>query len=144
MTLCQKFRSQPDGEFSFYVLDTIDAKSSALLTHVSIMIAATVAMYFWVKDEPLWAHIVLIEILGYIIISIGCLRNIMSIYPKAGDSDVDVLSNRILKIVERRRKIYITCLVATAAMTIALIVTIATHTLIHAGLFHKGSFNGQV
>jgi hypothetical protein len=55
-------------------------KTSALLTHISIMIASLVFMYSWPSIGSRVRLILLIEISAYLLLSIFCLRSIRLIH----------------------------------------------------------------
>jgi hypothetical protein len=57
----------------YYTLDAIDAKCSGLLTHVSLMITATVFLYTDAKQGSVTKDFLLCEITVYILIALSLL-----------------------------------------------------------------------
>lgn len=72
-----KARRPKDEDFISHALTEmaiIDAKSSALLTHVSVMIAATVGLMVFAEGEPLLQGLLAFELLVYVIVAAVLLR----------------------------------------------------------------------
>jgi len=125
-------RSGTIGGSVFYILDTIDTKTQSLLTHVSIMMAILSMFYADSGASHEIRLAVLVELLCYLVITLGCLRAVFIVTP----SEVDVPSETVLEAriqeVVRRRKAYRISLFSTIAVTFAFLVTIATHAVIRS------------
>lgn len=125
-------QSQAKGETlantSLYLLDIIDAKTQALLAHVSMMIAVlSLFATFVIKSGT--AHFVLIlEIIGYVVIAIGLLRCVRIIGPEMGFSTTaDEYNDRIGAETCFRRRLYVTLLNATIYITVVFLIAVVAH-----------------
>ena len=102
----------------------INSKVSALLTHVSVMIAVTaVILSFDVKHE--WIKIILaIEIILYLVVTLLCLKSV-NLVTNIVDFDY------VLKELQGRARSYIISLRLTIVLTLILIVIIAIEKLLY-------------
>lgn len=114
---------QPTGRGAFYTLDVIDAKTQALLAHVSIMIAISALVYADGSQAPFTRYAVLAEMVAYLLIALGCLRSITILSPTQVKHSDDLLELR-LRLVLKRRTAYRTSLLATVTVTIAFLLTL--------------------
>ncbi len=102
----------------------IDAKAAALLTHTSMMVAALGLVAPVVADDRVEQGIIVFEILGYLLIAMGCLRCI-SIF---GEHELNQ-PGRIYDEVARnelilRRQLFVFCSRATIMLTALIFVSL--------------------
>ena len=103
-------------------MDTIDTKSSALLTHVSIMIAVITA--FVVEEKQEYFKVLLkLNLCAYIGVALMCLRNIY-IFSPFKNADDKLVRKRIFEIADARRRSYKVSLLLTMAFTVFFLLSI--------------------
>lgn len=103
-------------------MDGIDSKSAALLTHVSMLIAA-VSIMMTVFEDPETRTLLLIEIAIYIFIAIGLLRCIDILDTKnTNTKNDDRYKKSLLEEVSIRLSVYQRCRILTIIATIAFFV----------------------
>lgn len=66
-----KLQDDSLGRAMFYELDTVDSKTSSLLTHVSLMMAVLSVFYSGMKDAPFFKSAILIELIVYLFVTLG-------------------------------------------------------------------------
>ena len=102
----------------------IDAKAAALLTHTSMMIAALGLVAPVVADDRFEQGVIVAEILGYLLIAMGCLRCI-SIF---GERELDQPGRLYTEIARNelilRRQLFIFCNRATIALTALIFISL--------------------
>mgnify|MGYP003384411188 CR=1 FL=1 len=123
----QAARDTSGGNYVFLMLDNIDAKSSALLTHVSIMMAVAAVLYVDSKPDTFWRWIISIEILGYISVAIGCLTCINIIGPDSESASTNGIRNKAIGAVKYRWHMYRLCLFGAIGLTLFLALTFLLH-----------------
>jgi hypothetical protein len=105
-------------------MQNIDAKVTALLTHVSMMIAALGLVAPLVADSRFKEGIIVFEIAIYLLLTIGCLRclNLFNIHRSPGKRSgvITELRHEILL----RRELYILCVRVATFVTICLFITL--------------------
>lgn len=109
----------------YYTLDAMDTKCAGLLTHVSLMIAATVFLY---ADGAIVQHTVskdfiLIEIFLYVLVALSLLYclDMMSLGHFKNDENI---SSAVAKMYVKRILIYRSALRLTVITTIAVLCTL--------------------
>lgn len=106
----------------------LNSKTSALLTHVSIMIAVAIALFSYFsssKSASLVVDIVLIsEIVAYLVISLFCLFSITMSGGGEGELSLDKLIQRRSRILSSRRRNYKIALYGTIIATYVLVSTL--------------------
>jgi hypothetical protein len=107
-------------------MQNIDAKVTALLTHVSMMIAALGLVAPLVANSRFKEGIIVFEIAIYLLLTIGCLRclNLFNIRRSPGKRGgvITELRHEILL----RRELYILCVRVATFVTICLFITLPT------------------
>jgi hypothetical protein len=63
-------------EFIYRMMDALDNKTSALLTHISLIIAALIFIYTFDGAGKLLKFVVMSEVCAYLILTIFCIRSI--------------------------------------------------------------------
>ena len=121
-------RASDYGETIFLYLTAIDQKISALLTHVSIMLAMTAIFYS--EALPAWKLVIGGEMVAYILIAIGCLTCVNIRSPKKSVHTSIDAQKEALEIVCYRLKVYKVCWFSTIFVTICLLVTFSGHLFI--------------
>jgi hypothetical protein len=106
-------------------MQNIDSKVTALLTHVSMMIAALGLVAPVVANSRFKEGIIVFEIAVYLLLAIGCLRclnlfNLRRLHGKATSTLNAELRHEILL----RRELYILCIRATTFITICLLISL--------------------
>jgi hypothetical protein len=111
----------------YYTLDTMDTKCAGLLTHVSLMIAATIFLY---ADGAIVQHsvakdFVLLEIFLYLLIALSLLYclDMMALGHFTKDKDI---ASVVAEMFVKRLLIYRWALRLTAITTIAVLGTLAS------------------
>jgi predicted secreted protein len=111
----------------YYTLDAIDAKCSGLLTHVSLMITATVFLYTDAKHGSVTKDFLLCEITVYILIALSLLYCLNLIAPHSFRENQSVES-AVSEACARRLLIHRFALSSTVITTIVVLATLAmTH-----------------
>ena len=111
--------------FHFTFLASIDAKSSALLTHISIMIAFSIVLYESVKSNVYLKYLVGLEAVAYILLACLCLRCIRVLMPHLAVKTSDEYRQAIEDEVTFRREIYELTLNLVWVVTILFAMTFA-------------------
>jgi hypothetical protein len=105
-------------------MQNIDGKVTALLTHVSMMIAALGLVAPVVANNRFKEGIIVFEIAIYLLLAVGCLRclNLFNIHRSLGKRAnlIGELRHEILL----RRELYILCVRAATLITICLLVSL--------------------
>ncbi len=101
----------------------IDAKASALLTHTSMMIAALGISSAVVAQTQIEQGVIIVEILGYLIISIICLRCV-SLFHEPPEYDDERLSQAVRDELILRRGLYRLCNRSTIYLTVIVLVSL--------------------
>jgi hypothetical protein len=127
LELVAENRSDKIGSAAFYTLDVIDTKTQSLLTHVSIMMAILAMFYGEASTTAEIRLAILVELMLYLIITLGCLRAVFLVAPTALDTTSEAILETRVREVARRRTAYRISLFATIAVTAAFLLTIATH-----------------
>jgi hypothetical protein len=118
----------PAGEESKRHADVLNTKISALLTHVSLMIAVSAVFFDWASKPtghlPFLEWMLLAEIVAYVLISLLCLRGIWitgysSFLEHKGDP-----TEVFFKIVGARRTVYYIAISSTIFVTVAFLATL--------------------
>jgi len=122
-----EMRHSAPGDSVFYELDTIDNKVSSLLTHVSIMMAILAIFYTSLSNDLVMRHIVIIELLLYLIATLGCLRGIFMVGPHARLLEYDAILLDRIKVVSYRFRAYKFSLFLTIVTTVAFMFTLIFH-----------------
>ena len=106
-------------------MDLLDNKSSALLTHVSVIIAA-LALSLASVDAPIVKFALAIELGLYVCVAMLALRclNFMGPPNMAGIKSAVELERMMLRECTIRRHVYFICLRATILLTVAIPVII--------------------
>lgn len=112
-------------------LDNLDAKSAALLTHVSIMMATTLLLFYY-EAGPTDNHclgsldsVIAVEAIGYMIIAIECIRSIWIIPPYREDKNQKDFIGRTKAAIITRYATYSRALVCALVLTAMLVLTFA-------------------
>jgi hypothetical protein len=133
--LAAAISASPGGQQLLRLADVLNAKSSSLLTHISIMIAV-VAYYTSAAKceqcgtlEKVIAALLYSELIAYVTIGLVCLRSISITAPKSFLKSIEKKNNEealclLVMIVRRRRNYYLASLWATAIITVIFISTI--------------------
>lgn len=112
-------------------LEMLDGKSSALLSHVSVIIAA-IALSLGVVNFPFVKFLLVVELSLYVLVALCALRCLNFLGPPNMDGFEDVC--RLEKIMLRectiRRHVYYLCLRATVWLTIAIPFIIALEVIL--------------
>jgi hypothetical protein len=139
LELVAENRSDKVGSAAFYTLDVVDTKTQSLLTHVSIMMAILALFYGEANTTAGIRLAILVELILYLMITLGCLRAVFIVAPSALDTTSEaVLVTRVLECA-RRRTAYRISLFATIAVTAAFLITIAAHEVLrtYPSLLHR-------
>ena len=112
------------GEALFYELDSIDGKTTALLTHVSIMMAILAIFSNLFKDQPAIRLAAYLELFAYLLITLGCLGSIFMVGPGRRRRHPAGFRNDVVKTCRRRRLIYTVSLRAAFAVTVLFVFTL--------------------
>jgi hypothetical protein len=105
-------------------MQNIDAKVTALLTHVSMMIAALGLVAPLVADSRFKEGVIVFEIAIYLLLTIGCLRclNLFNIRRSPGKRSGVIIELRHEILL--RRELYILCVRVATFVTICLFITL--------------------
>ena len=107
----------------FHYLDTVDAKCSALLAHVSMMIGVLSVFTAIFADNKIERGVTVIEILFYVLIAIGCLRAIRIIGPHSGAKNEKTFHRMLHREALFRREVFRLCSESAAIVTLTFLVT---------------------
>jgi hypothetical protein len=111
-------------EFSRQEIAFIDAKASAVLTHVSVMVATAGILMSYVAQSALERTIMVSELALYLLIAVLCIRCIM--HPPNWQADLshpEVLREINGEVLYLRRLVYF-CSAFTVTVTMILMVTV--------------------
>lgn len=120
-------RKNGSGEFIFLMLDNIDAKASALLTHVSIMLGVSAILYTETAPSSVWRSVIAIEMLGYIAVAIACLTCVDIIGTSKSDTSASAFKERCLDTLNYRHSVYRWAWFFSVVLTACLAVTFLGH-----------------
>ncbi len=123
VTTVAEIAEHPLGPQTMRLGDVLNAKTSALLTHVSIMIAVSTAMLFFSRgpEAIVTSRLLLIEIALYASISLLCIYTVRITGPNSFKSRNGDAVFELVSIVRRRRNTYNVALMLTVLATISLI-----------------------
>jgi hypothetical protein len=115
-------------QFLYQVMDSVDAKSGALLTHISLIIAA-LTFYYSLPDAWWIKTVLLVEIAIYLVLAILCLRCIMLKIPneEASGSETETDNSGLEIELRRRELLYSFSIRATIFFTVILFLLILLH-----------------
>jgi hypothetical protein len=103
----------------------VDAKSSALLTHISIMIAFSIVLFESVKSNVYLKYLVGLEAVAYVLLACLCLRCIRVLAPRLAVKTSDEYRQAIEDEVIFRRELYELTLNLVSIITILFAMTFA-------------------
>jgi hypothetical protein len=119
------------GDVAIESLGTVNNKTQALLAHVSMMIAVLSLFAGLVIRDGVGHYLVIIEIMLYVLMTIGLLRCI-----KIAGSEEYILTSSLTDVQSRmigeacyRRQLYSHILTCTVYITIAFMLSVAFHYL---------------
>lgn len=99
-------------------LQNVDAKSSGLLTHVSMMIAGLGLLAPLVASNDIEVGVIVIEIGLYLLIALGCLRCLSIVHSKDMIKPTPDLQKVIAHELLLRRELYAICNRASIVLTV--------------------------
>jgi len=113
---------------TYGLYSAIDAKTSALLTHISILIAAVSIFYSNAVSGTFYRHLLGIELLWYLLATIVCLRCVRLSIPPVSET----ASHKIYDYVEiiKRRSMLLLASDMTIVATVALISILLGHAIL--------------
>jgi len=115
-----------DREHFLHDMSILDAKSSALLTHVSIMLAV-IALFLGQEHTALWSWVFTVELTAFSIIAVLLLRCVDILGPPLRPlqaSDPEAIEERYRREILRRRAIFQLTVRVVRYLTIGLIATV--------------------
>jgi hypothetical protein len=98
--------------------EQIDAKTTGLLTHVSLMIAGLGLITPIVADNDIEAGIIIAEIAAYLLLAVGCLRCLSIFHHRVFAHQDGLLEATVQSELIIRREIYSFCLRISIAFTL--------------------------
>ena len=114
--------------FIFEIMNALDSKTAALLTHISLLVAVLSFYYTFKNPTGFLKFIILTEITSYLILTLFCLR---SIRMTSGLSDVSKDETKSLQIeLYKRRSTYDFAASATIIVTLIMIGTLIIGSLL--------------
>jgi len=119
--------NREERSFSFTLLGAIDAKTSALLTHISLIVAA-LSIFFSSVENSVYKLVILSEICIYLLAAMLCLRCIRFKWPDI-TSQTSISDQDIIEVFIRKR-MYDIASDITIFVTRCLILTFVTHIII--------------
>jgi hypothetical protein len=134
--IIKRLRESEHGPFLGRVADIINNRTSALLTHISIMIAilsVILTQFGDFKKVDLFTELVTLEIVSYLIFSIGCLQALFIINPTTFFRYKEQISDYWCIILRRRRRIYLASLTGTIVVTVAFLITLLERVFFRIG-----------
>lgn len=117
------------GDTASYYTDAVDGKTSSLLTHVSIMLAVLAIFYSTMPPGSFAGKAILVELLLYLAVTLGCLLSINILGPGREKLNTDQIVALAVKIAVRRSRVYQISWLATFVVTIAFMMTLAGYFL---------------
>ena len=123
--LSMKARHASRGEIYFAFLVAVDAKSQALLTHISIMIAFSIVLFESIKSNVILKYLVGIEALAYVLLACLCLRIIRVLSPRLAVRTPKDYQSALKAEVVFRRELYEVALNLVMIVTVLFAVTFA-------------------
>ena len=102
----------------------IDAKSTGLLTHASMMIAGLGLIAPLVADHNFEEAVIIFEMAVYLLIAVGCLRCLSVFNAQELTNDTTELPDRIGRELLLRRELYGPCSRVAIIFTILVLVTL--------------------
>jgi hypothetical protein len=95
-------RSDPEFfRFQIGVYDAIDNKTSALLTHITLL-TAVVAIFFATSKSFVIRFLLMLEVFLYLYATLKCLRCIRLTTPQPGDEDSEWQAECYIELFKRR------------------------------------------
>ena len=113
------------GQIQFGFLTAVDAKSAALLTHISIMIAFSIILFEAAKSNVLVRYLVGAEAIAYILLACLSLRCIRTFAPDTMIKTPDDYRRRLGDEVIYRRELYELTLNLVSIVTVLFAMTFA-------------------
>ncbi len=105
-TVSMNVRNVSREEVHFSFLSAVDAKSSALLTHISIMIAFSIVLFESAKSNVYLKYLIGVEAVAYILLACLCLRCIRVLGPRLAVSTPDEYRQALKNEIIFRRELY--------------------------------------
>jgi hypothetical protein len=105
-------------------MQNIDAKATGLLTHVSMMIAGLGLIAPFVADHRLEEGIIVLEMVVYLFLAIGCLRCLTVFNPHALAGEKAAMTHSLGRELLLRRELYAFCVRAAIVVTIIIVLTL--------------------
>jgi len=121
--LSMNVRNVSREEIHFSFLIAVDAKSSALLTHISIMIAFSIVLFESAKSNVYLKYLVGLEAIAYVLLACLCLRFIRILGPRRVGRTTDDYLRALKTEVIFRRELYELTLNLVSVVTILFAVT---------------------
>jgi hypothetical protein len=126
-----RVRNEGPGNTVYLYLDNLDQKTSALLTHVSLIMAVATLLFTNVPAKTPWKFVAGVEVVLYMAIGLGCLTCVDILTPESvkvktdpwSDDNPNVLLGKSISTAMRRLRVYRACHISTIVLTIVLIVT---------------------
>lgn len=116
------------GSEALYYMGAIDTKTSALLAHLSMMIAAVSFFYSQATDGTAAKTFYGVEIVLYLATTLWCLRGIFILRPKASPVlPVEQLIELRIREVDSRLRSYGAAMAATITTTLVFMLTVLCH-----------------
>jgi hypothetical protein len=116
---------------SAQAFQTIDAKATGLLTHVSMMIAGLGLVAPLVANSDIELGIIIVEMAAYLLIAVGCLR-CLSVFAGHEITGAD-LEQRLVRELLIRRELLALCNRASIILTIIVFVLLPIQFLWNPG-----------
>ena len=115
-------KEESHRDFIFTLMDALDSKTSALLTHISLIVAALTFIYTAHEHGAVARWFLLLEIIFYLVLTIFCLR---AIRMTSGLSSIDKDETQALEVeLSRRRAVYNFAASTTIVVTTVMILTL--------------------
>jgi hypothetical protein len=112
----------------------IDMKASGLLTHTSMMIAALGVSGPAVAESRFEQGVIIVEILLYLMVALGCLRCIAIFNEHAVPHGPGVVTDAVRNELILRRELYMLCNRVAIYLTMAIFVTLPVLYFIHPAI----------
>ncbi|MEM8495812.1 MAG: hypothetical protein AAF663_10555 [Planctomycetota bacterium] len=120
-------------------MDIIDSKSSALLTHVSIMLAV-VAILMAISTSVVWKSILAVELVAFTLVGLALLRcvDIMGPPYRRASRNIEALSEIYHREILVRRAIYQSMVRSVFILSLLLVVIVLFKAVIDVVLLQAG------